>query len=136
GPTRGRSAAPVRGPRRGERRAPRADLDRLRRAVARLPRAAPARARADGAAPPGRAARAGGEASRTACWAPGRCRGRTFGAGRPARLGPGERRQGFARAWTSSAGRDRGGARIPGGGRERADVATRVRGVARDRARA
>src|SRR5205807_4050760 len=113
-----------------------ADLDRLRRTVARLPRAAPARARADGAAPPCGAARAGSEASRTACWAPGRCRGRTSGAGRPARLGPGERRQGLARARTPSAGRDCGGTRVPRGGWERADVAARVRGVARDRARA
>src|SRR5437016_5615044 len=70
---------------------PRADLGRLRRAVAGLPRAAPARARADGAAPARGAARARREAGGTACRAPGCSRGRTFGAGRPARLGPGER---------------------------------------------
>ena len=102
----------------------------------RFPRAAAAGARADGAAPPRGAARARREARRTACWAPGRSRGRTIGAGRPARLEPGERRQGCACARAPSAGRDRRGARVSRGGRKRADVAARVRCAARDAARA
>src|SRR5256885_63213 len=61
---------------------------------------------------------------------------RVYGGLEPARLGPGERRQGRARARAPSSGRDRGGTRVSGGRRERADVAARVRCIARDRARA
>src|SRR5919197_1552462 len=82
----------------------------------------------------GRAPRAGGQKGRRACRAPGCRRGRTSGAGRPARLGPGERREGRARARPPPAVGDRGGARVPGGDRERADLAACVRRAARDAA--
>ena len=61
-----------------------------------------------------------------ACRAPGRCRGRASGAGRSARLGPGEGRVARAGARAAPARRARGGARVPGGGRQRADAPARA----------
>ena len=92
GPAGGRGRAAVRRARGGERRAAGQALDRLRRPHAVVPRAAaadaaPARARALRGA---RGAR--GSHDRTACRAAGRRRRRTIGAGRPARLEPGEGR--------------------------------------------
>ena len=85
-----RCRAAVRGARRGERRAAGAGADRLRRSRAVVPRAAaadtaPARARALRGA---RGARSTNDW--TACRAARRRRCRTIGAGRPARLEPGE----------------------------------------------
>ena len=74
-------------------------------------------------------------ATRTACRASGRCRCRTFGAGRPARLGPGERWDGRACARPAPA-RSRGRlARVSRGGRQRVDAQARARRADRDRAR-
>src|SRR2546430_1796735 len=78
----------------------------------------------------------GGSQAGAACWASGRCRCRTFGAGRPARLGPGERWDGRARARPAPA-RSRGRLpRVPRSGRQRADAEARARRAGRDRARA
>ena len=89
-----RGRAALRGARGGERRAAGAGADRLRRPHAHVPRAAaadaaPARA---GALRGARGARSTND--RTACRAAGWRRRRTTGAGRPARLEPGERRAG------------------------------------------
>ena len=63
--------------------------------------AAPARAR-----PLRGAGRAWSAHDRTACWAAGRRRCRTIGAGRPARLEPGERRAGRAGGGNAASRRD------------------------------
>src|SRR5262249_13661720 len=104
------------------RRATGAAPDRLRPQDAGLPRAtaadvAPGRPRAPGGTGGARGAKAW-----TACWATGRRRCRTFGAGRPAGLEPGERRK--AREGPPAEGRERtrGDARVSRGSRERADA--------------
>ena len=94
GRARGRGRAAVRGARRGERRAAGAGADRLRRPHARVPRAAAADAPPARAEPLRGAGGARDSDDRTACRAAGRRRRRTIGAGRPARLEPGERRAG------------------------------------------
>src|SRR5262249_10768412 len=85
---------------------------------------------------PLRGARGTGDShDRTACWATGCCRCRTIGAGRPARLEPGERRAGrTGHAETAGRGPARD-ARVPGGGRQRAATRARARGAARPPAR-
>ena len=107
-----------------------------RRGAAAVPRAAAADAAAARAAALRGAGSARSPEAGTACRAPGWRRRRTIGAGRPARLGPGERRGGRAGARPPPARRGGGVARVPGGGRQRADAAARARCARRDRARA
>src|SRR5207244_7662006 len=135
GRTGGRSRASVRSAGGGERRPAGAGADRLRRPYALVPRAAADDAPAARARALRGAGGAWGSHDRTACRAAGRRRCRTFGAGRPARLEPGERgagREGGAATAGTAARRD---ARVPGGGRQRADAPARARGVARPPAR-
>jgi len=118
-----------------ERRALGAGAGRLRRADAGVPRTAADRpARARGAAAGG-AEGAGGQEAWRACRPSGwRC-GRTTGAGRPARLGPGERRLEAARARAQAPGGAGRVARVSGGGRQRAHAAALARDARRPAAR-
>ena len=91
----------------------RAAARRARRGGGAVPRAAAAHAPAARAAALRRAGVARRAKAWTACRAPGWRRRRTIGAGRPARLGPGEGRGGRAGARSPSAGRGSRDARVP-----------------------
>ena len=133
GRARRRGRAAVRRARGGERGAAGPGAGRLRRADARLPRAAAADAAPARGRPPRGARGARRAEDRTACRATGRRRGRTIGAGRPARLEPGEGRGRDAGRAAAGDGDDRRGARVPGAGRERAHAAAGARRPARPR---
>ena len=94
GRPRGCGRAALRRARRRERRAAGPGADRLRRPHALVPRAAAADAPAARARPLRGAGGTGSSHDRTACRATGCRRCRTIGAGRPARLEPGEGRAG------------------------------------------
>ena len=74
-----------------------------------------------------------GQEDRTACRATGQRRRRTIGAGRPARLEPGEgtRADDEGDALAAAGGRPRRAARVPRGGRQRADPSAGTGGTAR-----
>ena len=115
---RGRGRAALRGARGGERRAAGAGADRLRRSHARFLSPLPLtllpleRSRCEEL----RGAR--GRDDWTACRAAGRRRCRTLGAGRPARLEPGERRSRTGGSRPAPGGGARRDAGVPGSGRQ------------------
>ena len=77
----------------------------------------------------------GSSHDRTACRATGRRRLRTVGAGRTARLEPGERRAGREGVAETAGCRPPRDARVPGSSRQRADAPARARSAARPPAR-